>query len=63
MVGQDEHTTNPFASAVSNLNKQREALVKQKKIEAEKVRAALAAEQQDRAKKGKNNSLKQRMCW
>lgn len=53
MVGQDDPTTNPFASAVSNLNKQREALVKQKKIEAEKVRAALAAEQQDRAKKRK----------
>lgn len=53
MVGEDDPATNPFGHAVSNLKKQREAFVKQKKIEAEKEQAALAKEQQELAKKRK----------
>ena len=51
MVGEEDPATNPFGHAVSNLKKQREAFVKQKKIEAEKEQAALAKEQQELAKK------------
>ncbi len=64
MVGEEDPATNPFGHAVSNLKKQRQALVEQKKIEAEKEQAALAKEQQELAKKKEEQLVEaKRACW